>query len=520
MNYSNSNANIEAKPSVSSSSLDLTEKALQELMTQSMALVTDYFTHLSEIPLFEYNCAQKLAGQLSSELPEEGDSLEQLMDDCRSIFGATRHTGHPRFLGYIASVSTPVGACADLIASALNPNVNSWRAAPAATELEKMVVRWLGSLIGYGDSASGFLTSGGSIANLTALLSAHRVKSSNLVSEKGLWHTEAPMTIYGSDRTHFSIPKMADILGLGREQFRAVKCDAKFRVDISSLRQCIETDLHKGLRPFCVVGNAGITATGAVDSLAEIAEVAEEYQLWFHVDGAYGALAALDPHKCSLLEGIERADSVAVDAHKWLYTPIDCGCLLLRDAALVRSALSFNLGEYLQLHEETNAESFVFWDYSIELSRRFRALKLWMLIRYYGVRRIRAAIIENNSLAEYFGECVSAAEDFELLAPVELSICCFRYVPISLRTKLQSAAEIESETINIELDQINAQILYAVQSNGKAYLSNTTISKRYALRACLVNFRTTRADIDAVLNIVRDTARALAMRANPVTSEL
>lgn len=485
------------------SPLDLSEEVLKELATQSVALVTDYFTQVAKNPLCQYTSASEFADRFNSELSLEGESLEQLMADCRSIFAATRHTGHPRFLGYVGSVSTPVGAFADLIASSLNPNVNSWRGAPAGTELEKIVVGWLGLLIGYGENSEGFLTSGGSMANLNALVMAHRVKSPEQVSEKGLWNS-TPMMIYAGERTHFSISKAADIMGLGRNCVRTVSLDANFRLDISSLRQCIETDLNKGLQPFCIVANAGTTATGAVDLLTEIALVAEEYNLWFHVDGAYGAPAALDPRKRNLFEGIERADSVALDAHKWLFTPIDCGCLLFRKSDTIRDALSFGIGEYLKLHEETEAESFAFWDYSIELSRRFRALKIWMLLRYYGVERIRAAICENNALAEYFGECVSAAEDFELLTPVELSICCFRYVPSSLSAKFALADETERETLNAELNRLNAQILYAVQRNGEAYLSNTTISGKYALRACLVNFRTTRADIDLTLDIVRE----------------
>lgn len=509
MSYSHGEPNREEQYSPPPSSLDLTDEAMQALATQTVALVTDYFAQLSDIPLFQYAIASKFTDRISSELPVEGEPLEQLMDDCRALFAASRHTGHPRFLGYVPNVATPVGAFADLIASALNPNVNTWRGAPAATELEKIVVRWLGSLIGYGDSAKGFLTSGGSISNLNALLMAHRAKSPEKVSEKGLWNAGAPMTIYASDRVHFSIPKAADVLGIGRDRVRLVKSDTKFRLDVSHLRQCIETDLSNGLRPFCIVGNAGTTETGAVDPLAEIAQVSEEYNLWFHVDGAYGTLAALDPRKRPLFDGIERADSIAINAHKWLYTPIDCGCLLFRDAE-IRSALSFAIGDYVRLHEETEAETFAFCDYSIELSRRFRAFKLWMLLRYYGVQRIRAAIIENNNLADYFAECVSAAEDFELLTPVVLSICCFRYVPPSECGRLlKSVSQEEREQINAELDRLNARILYAVQRDGKAYLSNTNICGLYALRACMVNFRTTCADIDAVLDIVRDTARSL-----------
>ncbi len=510
MSDSHGDVNSEHRHSLRPSSLDLTDDAMQSLAAQSVALVMEYLAHVSEMPVFQHTPSSQLAERFSSELPAEGEPVEQLMEDCRCIIAGSRHSGHPRFFGYIGSPSNPVGVFADLIASALNQNVTSWRAAPAATEIEKIVVRWLSSLIGYGDSAHGLLTSGSSMGNLNALLIAHRVKSQDKVSHNGLWDAVTPMTVYTSDQVHLSIPKAADVLGLGRDRVRIVKSDAKFRLDISHLRECLETDLSNGFRPFCIVASAGTVGTGAVDPLAEIAGVADEYGLWFHIDGAYGVPAALDDRKRHLFEGIERADSVALDPHKWLFTPVDCGCLLFRDAPAVRTALSFTPGDYLIVPQETEAESFAFWDYGIELSRRFRALKIWMMLRYYGVRRISAAIAENNDLADYFAECVSAAEDFELLAPVELSICCFRYVPPDKRAKLLSADGAEREGINAELNRLNAQILREVQRSGRAFLSNVNLCGRYALRACIVNFRTARADIKATLDIVRDTARTLS----------
>lgn len=510
MSNSHSAVNSETEYNDYCSTLDLTDDAMRELATQSVTLVMDYLAQISKIPIFSDTFVKEFTENLSEDLPIESESIEQLMNDYRSMIAASRHIGHPRFFGYIGSSSTAVGAFSDLIASAINQNVNSWRSAPAATCVEKMVVRWLGEIISYDENAHGLLTSGGSMANLNALLIAHRVKSPNNVSDKGLWNAGKPMTIYASEHVHFSIPKAADILGFGRDRVRTVKLDAKFRLDVSSLRQCIETDLRDGLQPFCIVASAGTVGTGAVDPLAEIALVAKEYGLWFHIDGSYGALAALDKRKRPMLEGISLADSVALDPHKWLYTPIDCGCLLFRDYTRVRTALLFNAGECIKVYEETEAESFAFWDYGLELSRRFRALKIWMLLRYYGLRRISAAIAQNNTLAEYFAGCVNRSSDFELLAPVELSICCFRYVPPDKRAKLLSADESERSQINAELDRLNERLLNAVQHDGRAYLSNITLCERYALRACIVNFRTTRADVDATLDILRDTARALS----------
>jgi aromatic-L-amino-acid decarboxylase len=479
---------------------------MRELSAQAIALVVDYFAQVSRLPVFPATNAEEIREQLQTELPVEGEPLERLIEDCRTVIRKSRHNGHPRFFGYVASPATPVGAFADLIASALNANVTSWRSGPAATEVERTVVRWLGSLIGYDEAARGLLTSGGSLANLNALFIAHRLKAHDETSQKGLWRGSAPMTIYASDQVHLSIPKAADVLGLGREQVRLLKSDARFRLDLRDLRERLASDTRAGLRPFCIVASAGTVNTGAVDPLKEIAQIAEEHQLWLHVDGAYGALAAMDETKRALFAGIERADSVSLDPHKWLYAPVDAGCLLFRDDRSVRSVFSPGEADYIKVHEHGDDEAFAFWDYGVELSRRFRALKIWLMLRYYGTRRVAAAISHDNAMAAYLEERVSAAEDFELLAPAELSICCFRYVPVALRERLRSEDEAECASVNAALDELNARIMHRVQRGGRAYLSNATLGGRYALRACITNFRTTREDIEETLRIVRAAA--------------
>lgn len=487
------------------SSLEISEAEMHELSSQVTQLVTDYFSQVTELPVFPDISGGQTTKKLGASLPIEGEPLDQLLDDCRTILDGSRHNGHPRFFGYVASPSTPPGAFADLIASTLNSNVTSWRSGPAATEIERTVVGWLALLIGYGDDAAGILTSGGSMANLTALMIAHRARANKDVAATGLWNSGAPMTIYASEQIHMSIPKAADILGLGRQQVRLVECDDRFRMNVHSLRDLIAKDLASGLRPFCVVASAGTVNTGAVDPLDEVAEVAKEFGLWFHIDGAYGALAASDETKRSLFRGLKRADSVSLDPHKWLYVPLDCGCLLFRDEARVRAAFSFDEADYIKVHEQNAEESFAFWNYGPELSRRFRALKIWLTLRYYGTRRIARAISEDNALAAYLGQAIEEADDFELLAPPELSICCFRYVPPRLQLKLR--ASVEDAAISSELDQLNNKIMLAVQRGGRAYVSSATLRGRFALRACITNFRTTRADIDETLEIIRQAAR-------------
>ncbi len=479
------------------SSLDVTEDALQEISAQVTKLVSEYIATISARPVRAENYAGKTASEIDTELSAEGLPLEQLLAECRTIMDLSRHNGHPRFFGYVASPSTPVGAYGDLIASALNANITCWRSGPAGTELERLVVRWLGSLIGYDAQASGLLTSGGSMANMIALLIASRSKFN--ASRQGFWNAGPPMTVYASEEVHMSIAKAADILGIGRDQVRTIACDERQRMRVDALRQSIEADLREGLRPFCVVGSAGTVNTGVVDPLENIALIAAEFGLWFHVDGAYGAPGVLDDRKKHLFAGLDHADSVSLDPHKWLYVPVDAGCLLFRDAATAKSAFSTEEADYIKTHGYADEEAFAFWDYGVELSRRFRALKVWLTLQYYGTRRLAEAISQDISLAEYLGELVSEADDFELLAAVELSICCFRYVP---RQGMSDA----------ELNELNERVMGLVQKGGRAYVSNATVQGRFALRACITNFRTTKADIEETVEAIRDAGKSFTQR--------
>jgi aromatic-L-amino-acid decarboxylase len=476
----------------SSSRLELSVEQLDDLSDKVVKLVNEYFKQIPDLPVFPETHGGKLTEIIGATLPLEAEPLEKLIDDCREIIRYSRHNGHPRFAAYVASPATAAGAYADLIASALNPSVTSWRSGPAATEIELLVVRWIGSMIGYGENAHGLLMSGGSMANLLAILIALRSKSEGDAARDGLW-AQPPMILYASKEIHMSIPKAADALGIGRNQVRSIETDDRFRIKPEALRAAIENDLRQGLKPFCVVASAGTVNTGAVDHLGEVASIAREFRLWFHIDGAYGAPGALDRTKASLFTGLDQADSISLDPHKWFFTPVDCGCLLFKDEKAARDAFAANEAEYIKVHEQAVDESFAFWDYGIELSRRFRALKVWFTLKYFGVQRLADAIAENNELAQYLSERVSESDDFELLAPVELSICCFRYAPPELNTNL---------------DELNARIMHSVQRGGRAYFSNAVVRGRFALRICIVNFRTTKADIDQMLDIIRDAAKS------------
>ncbi|HEU4405619.1 MAG TPA: aminotransferase class V-fold PLP-dependent enzyme [Polyangiaceae bacterium] len=498
----------EARPGAArASSLELDARALGELAEAFVGLTNDYLARGHEGRVFPETSAAALRAAFDRALPAEGEPLAGLVDDCRAVLGASRDNGHPRMFGYVASPATPVGVYGSLLAAALNQNVVAWRSAPAAAAVERVVVRWLAELVGYaGGGAGGLLTSGGSMANLMALLMALRASApAGELSRRGLWGPGPPATLYVSDQVHFSVTKAAEVIGVGREQVRVVPSDEHFRLDARALDEAIERDGRAGLRPFCVVASAGTVATGAVDPLAAVAGVARRRGLWLHVDGAYGALAAAVPAKRPLFAGLAEADSLSLDPHKWLYAPVGCGCLLVRDPAAARAAFGGAGGGYVKILEGDADEAFAFWDYGVELSRPFRALGLWLMLRYYGARRVVAAIEGDCALAGRLAELVRAADDFELLAPPALGICCFRYAPPASRAALARGEAGE----NARLDALNERLVHRVQRGGRAYLSNAELRGRVALRASITNYRTTGADLERTLEAVREAARSL-----------
>jgi aromatic-L-amino-acid/L-tryptophan decarboxylase len=452
----------------------------------------DYLGDLRDRPVHRHTSSGKIRSGLDSKLPIKGTDFDSLLKVFReTIVPFSRQNAHPRMFGYVQSPGTPIAAFADLLASTLNANLTIWRSAPAPVELERLTIDWIRQILGFNPEAGGLFVSGGSMANLAALAAARQTKE----------HSLGRLRMYASSATHFSITKAAALLGIGRENVQHVAVDEHFKMRMDDLVEKITADLEAGYVPFCVVANAGAVDTGAVDPLAEIRDVSNRFELWMHVDGSYGAFAVLAESARKLFAGMEQADSIALDPHKWLYLPVDVGCVIYRDPEIARAAFAHE-AEYTRMFGEKADEAFICWDYGPELSRRFRALKVWMLLKGMGLDRLSEAIESNLACARHLESMVQASADFEMAAPVELSIFCFRHVPAQLRNKSPEA-----------IDAFNERLLVALQRDGSSYLSNATLDGRFALRGCVLNYRTTLRDMEILLDDLRRVAKSLLSRA-------
>jgi aromatic-L-amino-acid decarboxylase len=474
----------------------------------AVEMMADYLASIRDQRVYPQTTSRQIREKLDGALPAEGVDFERLLEDFRNIVETSRHNGHPRMFGYVQAPGTAVAAIADLLASSLNANLTAWRSAPAAVEVERLTIDWIKQILGYDERAAGLFVSGGSMANMAALAVARRAKAPGDILSKGARSLPKEMRVYVSKETHHSVTKAAILLGIGGDNVCSVNVDARYKIDTGDLVSKITQDLAAGYLPFCVVANAGTVVTGAFDPLEQLSEIAQQFNLWMHVDACYGGFSALAPSARPLFKAIREADSVALDPHKWLYLPVDCGCLLYRDPQAARATFAHE-ADYTRVIAQEADEAFAFWDYGPELSRRFRALKVWMLLKGVGVPALGAAIEKDLACAKHFERLVQASEDFEMLAPVELSIVCFRYVPPQLKRALADAAEIDRQRANEQLDTFNERLLVELQRDGSSYLSNARIGHRFALRGCVMNYRTTPRDMEILLGDLRRVAARL-----------
>ena len=467
--------------------LELSEGEFRWLADEVVNLSAEYFATLDARSTFPETSGAESERLFALPLPERGLGA-QALTALRDVMEHGR-VQNGRFFGYVQGPGEPVAALGDLFASVLNQNMTAWRSSPSGITIERTVVRWLAEAVGC-KGFYGTLTGGGSPANLMGLAMAREAKTPG--NEHGLWGAKAGV-IYASEQVHMAVPKAVAMLGIGRDHLRYIPCDDAYRMIPAELERAVRGDEKNGRTPVAVVASAGTVNTGAIDPLREIAAIARAHKIWLHVDGAYGALAAIAaPEK---FDGIELVDSLSLDPHKWLYQPLDCGCLLYRDIDNARKTFMYT-GSYAKQLSSDPIEGFAFFEESMELSRRCRALKLWLSLRYHGLESFRAAIQRDLEHAQRLVQTIDAAPELERLAPVPLSAVCFRH------TVRPDASEEERNAFNLAL-------LKRMIRRGRVYLSNAELKGKFCLRACIVNHLTKDSDIDAVVSEVLETAREI-----------
>lgn len=452
-----------------SATLPLSPEAFRELGHRVVDMMADWLDREQRDPVLEPVDGTTLEALIQEPLPRTGTPPEEVLALFeQNIARFARANGHPGFLAYVSASADPVGILADALASTLNQNVTSWRSAPSATAVERVVLCWLDELVGFQGGGHGALVSGGSGANLHAMacaVGAARQGKADL----------AQLVVYASSETHFSIAKAARTLGLDDGNLRRVEVDERRRMRPGALARCIAEDRSRGRFPACVCASAGTANTGAIDPLAGIAEVCRREDVWLHIDGAYGAPAAMLPDFAWMREAFALADSISLDPHKWLYAPLDVACYLVRHPDRARVTFTQS-AEYAQVRESDPVQSHAFFDYSLELSRRFRALKVWMALKIYGADTLARAIAANIEARRHLDSLVEASDCLEGLGS-DLSISCFRY----------RVDRFDEDRLNA----LNEQLLERLLAEGRFIMSPTTLERRFALRICIVNFRTT-----------------------------
>jgi aromatic-L-amino-acid decarboxylase len=490
---------------------DMAPEKFREIGHSLVDAVADFLARLPEAPTASPLLPDAMRSLLGKRrMPENGTDIAPVIDRfSRDFFRHSTHNGSPRFWGYITSSAAPIGALADLLAAAVNPNCGAWALSPIATEIENESIRWLAQFLGLSGKWDGVLVSGGNMANIVGFIAARKAKSPWDIRTKGLADSESRrLVLYGSAEMHTWIYKAADMCGLGTSAVRWIPTDDQLRMRPDELRKRIEDDRADGLHPFMVVGTAGSVGTGAIDPLPEIAKICKELDLWFHVDGAYGAPAVALADASADLKGLRLADSIAIDPHKWLYSSLEAGCLLTRHPDALHDAFAFK-PPYYQFDDNEGQEVKNYFEYGPQNSRGFRALKIWLGFQQAGASGYRQMIGDDIKLAHKLHELVGKQYLLEQ-GTVSLSICTFRFVPADLR---ETAAN--ERTVTEYLNELNARIATALRLSGRAFVSNAHIRDLYFLRACIVNFRTSMADIQALPEVIVELGRDIDRQFRP-----
>ncbi len=474
--------------------LDLSASDFHSLLQKGNELVLERFEQMDAAKAYHYFSQQEIESWFDEALPEDGMDQEELLDmvNDRVLKTATGNLG-PHMYAYVMAGGTQMSIVAEQLAATINQNVGKWHLGPAINEIEKRIVQWGAQMIGYNENVGGVLVSGGSSANLAGLTVARNIffEDQN-IREVGLFGLK-PFTVYASKEVHGCVDKSLDLLGIGLNQLRKIEVNADFTIDLNALRSQIETDIKQGYTPFCLIGNAGTVNTGAIDDLAALGHLAKEYSMWYHVDGAYGGLVAMLPSLKAKYQGLEMADSVAVDFHKWLYQPFEAGCVMVKNWQILKRAY-FKKADYLDTSLE-GVGRLDFNEHYFQLSRNAKALKIWMSVKAYGMTRIRKMIQKDIDLTHYLVEQIESSPDFEIKSRSNLAVACFRYV-----------GDIEEEQ---EIARINQELIPVLERDGRVFITGTRLNGEFVLRACIINHRKQESDIDFLLKVIRELAQNL-----------
>ncbi|RNC89380.1 MAG: pyridoxal-dependent decarboxylase [Allomuricauda sp.] len=482
--------------------LDFSENQFKDILAKSTELVLQQFENLDAHKGYHFYPQKEVESWFDEGIPDAGMNAIELLDEVgkKVLQTATGNLG-PHMYAYVMSGGNQMAIVAEKLAATINQNQTKWHLAPAMNEIEKRVIAWTAKLLDFPEDSGGVLVSGGSAANLTGLTVGRNIFFEAIgIRKTGLFH-QKPFVVYASEEVHSCVDKSVELLGIGSNQLRKIETDADFKIRLDLLEEQIKNDIADGLRPFCLIGNAGTVNTGAIDDLDALADLAKKYELWYHIDGAYGALAGILDSLKKEYKGMERADSIALDFHKWLYVPFEGGCTIVRSWDKLRRTY-FKKAAYLDTELANDGNRLEYNEHYFQLSRNAKAFKVWLTIKAYGMTRIKDMIQKDIDLTNYLNELVNAAEDFELVADSKLAVSCFRYIG-----KMRSKSEIV---------EFNRELMPALEKDGRVFIMGTSLKGDYAIRACLINHRKTKKTIEHLIEVIREIAQKLELKKQTV----
>ena len=476
-------------------SLDFSSDEFKQILDKTSAMILMQYDLVHNQKGYNMYDHEEVSNWFDEPLPFEGSDVIGLLDEVqqRVINPATGNMG-PNMYAYVMAGGNQISTIADLLATTINQNVTKWHLAPSMTEIEKRVVKWTAEMIHYTDEAGGAMVSGGSEANLAALTVARNVFFNKYnINRNGLFNMN-PFIVYCSKETHNCCDKSIGLLGIGTNNMRRIETNSDFTINIEMLQKQIIEDIKNGLTPFCVIGNAGTVNTGAIDDLNSLSWISKKYEMWFHVDGAYGGLVSSLPSLRNKYAGMDKADSVALDFHKWLYQPFEIGCVLVRSWAMMRETY-FSKADYLDSNADVILPRLEINEHYFQLSRNAKAFKVWLSIKAYGFTRIQQMMQKDIELTQYLSIIITESSDFEIKSTSDLAIVCFRYIGDSLTEE--------------EIISVNKRLIPALESDGSIFITGTKLNGQFVIRACLINHRKTKESTRYLIETIRRVAKKI-----------